>query len=566
LHAILAPERIVARLDRHGKDKRESVLTEHHQWTSGLQTSMIEALGRAVSSWGERQFLDFLGQTYTYRDLDKIANRFANQLIHLGVAKGDTVVSFLDNSADAVFAIFGVAKAGAISVPINTANRGEFLRHQVADAGAKVVIAESEYVERLLQIADAITDVELILYRGARPNMGDSTIRCEPLDAHRGQDDSPPNIKIKPGDLAFLIYTSGTTGPAKGCMISHNFVCSLARQSNWIYKITEKDVMWTPLPLFHLNAIAVSMMAAMLVGGRVAIVPRFSVTNFWPEIERSGATMASVLGTMATLIARAADNPSTQKCYGQLKSVQGAPWPADIVKIWQERFGIRNHLAARLYGISEASVVTTVQYDVEVPPGSSGRRNPEFEVRIVDDDDNELPPGVPGEVICRPLMPHVTFEGYWRRPEETLKIMKNMWLHMGDIGKFDEQGFFYFVDRKKDYLRRRGENVSSFEMEAAIGKHPAIAEVAVHAVPSELSEDDIKVTAVLNPETVLTEEELCRWTLDKVPYFAVPRYIEFRDSLPRNPVGRVLKYQLRDEGKTPRTWDIEQSDIVVTKR
>lgn len=542
------------------------MLTEHHQWTSGLQTSMLEALGRAVSNWGERQFLDFLGQTYTYRDLDKIANRFANELINLGVAKGDTVVSFLDNSTDAVFAIFGIAKAGAISVPINTANRGEFLRHQVADAGAKLVIAESEYVERLVQIADAIKHVELILYRGEPPDMGNCSIRCEPLDGHRGSDESPPDIRIKPGDLAFLIYTSGTTGPAKGCMISHNFVCSLARQSNWIYKITEDDVMWTPLPLFHLNAIAVSMMAAMLVGGRVAIVPRFSVSNFWPEIQRSGATMASVLGTMATLIARAPDNASTKDCYGQLKSVQGAPWPADIVKIWQERFGIRNHLAARLYGISEASVVTTVQYDVDVPPGSSGRRNSEFEVRIVDDDDNEVPIGIPGEVICRPLMPHVMFEGYWRRPEETLKIMKNLWLHMGDIGKFDEQGFFYFVDRKKDYLRRRGENISSFEMEATISQHPAVAEVAVHAVPSDLSEDDIKVTAVLHPEAALTEEELCRWTLDKVPYFAVPRYIEFRESLPRNPVGRVLKYQLRDEGRTLRTWDIEHSDIVVKKR
>jgi crotonobetaine/carnitine-CoA ligase len=415
-------------------------------------------------------------------------------------------------------------------------------------------------------IADAIAGVELVLYRGAPPDMGDCKIPCLPFDAHRGSDETPPGIVVKPSDLAFLIYTSGTTGPAKGCMISHNFVCSLAGQSNWIYKINKNDVMWTPLPLFHLNAIAVSITSAMLVGGRVAIVPKFSVSNFWPEIQRSKATMASVLGTMATLIARAPDNPSMKNCYGQLKSVQGAPWPDDIVKIWMERFGIKEPLAARLYGISEASVVTTVQYDVIVPPGSSGRRNAEYDVMIVDDDDNELPPGVPGEVVCRPRKPHVMFEGYWNRPAETLKIMKNMWLHMGDIGKFDEEGYFYFVDRKKDYLRRRGENVSSFEMEAVFSLHPDIAEVAVHAVPSELSEDDIKVTAVLHPQAALTAEDLCRWSIDKVPYFAVPRYIEFRDSLPRNPVGRVLKFQLRDEGCTAATWDIEKSDITVKKR
>ncbi len=541
-------------------------MTQQHQWSSGTMDTILDALHRAVAAWGDQQFLDFLGQTFTYRELDLVSNRLGNALQRLGVAKGDTVITFLDNSADAVVTIFGVAKAGGINVPINTANRGEFLRHQVTDAGAKIIIAESEYAERLSMIADAIAGVELVLYRGAPPDMGDCKIPCLPFDAHRGSDETPPGIVVKPSDLAFLIYTSGTTGPAKGCMISHNFVCSLAGQSNWIYKINKNDVMWTPLPLFHLNAIAVSITSAMLVGGRVAIVPKFSVSNFWPEIQRSKATMASVLGTMATLIARAPDNPSMKNCYGQLKSVQGAPWPDDIVKIWMERFGIKEPLAARLYGISEASVVTTVQYDVIVPPGSSGRRNAEYDVMIVDDDDNELPPGVPGEVVCRPRKPHVMFEGYWNRPAETLKIMKNMWLHMGDIGKFDEEGYFYFVDRKKDYLRRRGENVSSFEMEAVFSLHPDIAEVAVHAVPSELSEDDIKVTAVLHPQAALTAEDLCRWSIDKVPYFAVPRYIEFRDSLPRNPVGRVLKFQLRDEGCTAATWDIEKSDITVKKR
>ncbi len=541
-------------------------MRQEHQWSHGEADTILEALTRATTSWGDQQFLDFLGETFTFRELERVSNRFGNELKRLGVNKGDTVVTFLDNSADAILTIFAVAKAGGINVPINTANRGEFLRHQVTDAGAKIIIAESEYAERLSMIADAIAGVDLVMYRGAPPDMGNCKIPCIPFDAHRGTDDAPVGVEVKPSDLAFLIYTSGTTGPAKGCMVSHNFVCSLARQNNWVYKITKDDVMWTPLPLFHLNAITVSITSAMLMGARVAVVPKFSVSNFWPEIERSKATIASVLGTMATLLARAPDNPSMQRCYGQLKSVQGAPWPADIAQIWQERFGIKEPLAARLYGISEASVVTSVQYDEKVPPGSSGKRNAEFEVRIVDDNDNELPPGVPGEVVCRPLKPHVMFEGYWGRPAETLKVMKNLWLHMGDIGKFDEAGYFYFIDRKKDYLRRRGENVSSFEMETVFSMHPAIAEVAVHAVLSDLSEDDIKVTAVLHPEAKLTADELCRWSLDKVPYFAVPRYIEFREALPRNPIGRVLKFQLRDEGRTAATWDIEESDIKIVKR
>jgi crotonobetaine/carnitine-CoA ligase len=156
--------------------------------------------------------------------------------------------------------------------------------------------------------------------------------------------------------------------------------------------------------------------------------------------------------------------------------------------------------------------------------------------------------------------------GYWRRPEETLKLLRNLWFHTGDIGKFDDEGFFYFVDRKKDYLRRRGENISSFEMESAFAAHPDIAEVAVHAVPSDKGEDDVKVTAVLRPEASLAHEALFRWSADKVPYYALPRYIEFRNSLPKNPQGRVLKYLLRDEGKTASTWDLESTDIKVAKR
>jgi crotonobetaine/carnitine-CoA ligase len=166
----------------------------------------------------------------------------------------------------------------------------------------------------------------------------------------------------------------------------------------------------------------------------------------------------------------------------------------------------------------------------------------------------------------RPLKPNIMFQGYWRRPDDTQRLMRNMWLHTGDIGKFDEEGFFYFVDRKKDYLRRRGENISSFEMEAAFLNHPDIEDVAVHAVPSPVGEDDVKVTAVLKPGAQLSAEALCRWAIDQVPYYAVPRYIEFRDNLPRNPQGRVLKYQLRDEGRTEATWDRDTSDITLSKR
>ena len=200
-------------------------------------------------------------------------------------------------------------------------------------------------------------------------------------------------------------------------------------------------------------------------------------------------------------------------------------------------------------------------------PGAAGKPNQhEFEVTLVDDDDHEVPVGTTGEIVCRPRRPNVMFAGYWGRAEETLAVFRNLWFHTGDLGRLDADDFLYFVDRKKDYLRRRGENISSFELERIFHDHEAIADVAVHSVPSNVGEDDVKVTVVLIDEASITEEELCRWAVDHVPYFAVPRYVEFRSDLPRNPVGRVLKYQLREDGVTATTWDREAAGLTFERR
>ncbi|MGZ8751931.1 MAG: AMP-binding enzyme, partial [Acidimicrobiia bacterium] len=204
---------------------------------------------------------------------------------------------------------------------------------------------------------------------------------------------------------------------------------------------------------------------------------------------------------------------------------------------------------------------------VEQRPNAAGVINDEyFDVRIFDDADREMPRGTDGEIVLRPKRPHVMFEGYWGRPEATLATMRNLWLHSGDIGKIDDDGYLYFVDRKADYLRRRGENISSFEVEAILVKHDAIADVVVHAVPSDLTEDDLKITAVLVTDASVSEEELFRWCVEELPYFALPRYIEFRTELPRSPVGRVLKRDLRDEGVTAGTWDLDTSGVTYEKR
>jgi crotonobetaine/carnitine-CoA ligase len=534
-------------------------------WSLGQQDTIIAALDRAVISHPHRVLLDFSGELHTYDEVDCKSTRLAHAFAALGVLPGQTVLTMLDNNIDAVLCWFAINKLCAVSVPINTALKGEFLRHQIADAGAVLVVCEATYAERIAAVSDGLPDVKLVLSRGEPGDGRCGTLPIASLNKHRGHDDSAFERKPNPWELACLIYTSGTTGPSKGCMISYNYMCNLARLQLRAGPANEHDVTITPLPLVHMNAMCVGVLASILVGARVAFVPRFSVSNFWPEVERSGATIASILGSMGAMLANAPDTEAGQRCKGQIHTVRGNPFTEEVKAIWRERFGAKQ-VGGNGYGLTEAAVITSLAGGEYAAPGSSGTRIPDFDVRIVDNLDREVPAGTSGEIVVRPLRPDIMFMGYWRRPEDTLKIMRNLWLHTGDIGKFDEQGFFYFVDRKKDYLRRRGENISSFEMEAAFARHPALAEVAVHAVPSDKGEDDVKVTAMLRPDMTLSPEDLFRWAIDAVPYYALPRYIEFRDSLPKNPQGRILKYELRDQGCTPTTWDQETSGIQVSKR
>jgi crotonobetaine/carnitine-CoA ligase len=535
-------------------------------WVVGQRDTVIDALDRAVAKHPDRILLDIGGEFFSYGDINRLSTRLANSLAKQGVRQAETVVTMLDNNADAIVSWLAINKLRAVSVPLNTALRGEFLRHQIVDAGAKLIICEADYLDRISTLIGDLPSVKTVLCRGAsEPRPNSPGVQIAPLDEFRGNDDAPLRDKPQPSDLSCLIYTAGTTGPSKGCMLSYNFMCNLARLQLRAGPATESDVTITPLPLFHMNAVCVGVLSNILVGARVAILPRFSVSNFWPEVHRSGATIASILGGMGALLAQAADHEAMEKCFGQIHTVRGNPFTENTKQIWRERFGARQ-VGGNGYGLTEACVVTSLPAGEYAAPGSSGKRIPDFDVRIVDDLDRELPANVPGEIIVRPLRPDIMFQGYWRRPEETLRLMRNLWFHTGDIGKFDEEGFFYFIDRKKDYLRRRGENISSFEMESAFAQHPEIAEVAVHAVPAVTGEDDVKVTAVRQPHSQLTAEALFRWSMGKVPYYALPRYIEFRESLPKNPQGRVLKYELREQGKTTATWDLEETDIKIEKR
>ncbi len=300
---------------------------------AGPQTDTLTTLlSRAVARHPERVFLEFASDTYTYGDIDRESTRLAHGLMSLGVVRGETVATMLDNSVDAVLVGFATNKIGAIAVPLNTALKGEYLRSALAESACKVFIAETHYDDRISQVTRMLPELRSVLWRGRPLPETQGHVRSVPLDAARIASTAGMDDLNRADDLAMLIYTAGTTGASKGCMISHNYVCNLARQAIDSVHYMEGDVFWTPLPLFHINA-AANITAVLLAGASASIYPRFSLSNFWPEIARTGATVISLLGSMVSLIADAPDSEHSRKCFGQIRVVSGAPFPPQLQEV-----------------------------------------------------------------------------------------------------------------------------------------------------------------------------------------------------------------------------------------
>lgn len=511
----------------------------------------------AVHDAPDALYLDFSGDRYSYARLAGEVERVARGLHALGIVRGDRVVGLMENGPDAVIVWYAVNRLGAVHVPINTAYKGDYLRHQIRDSGARIVVCQDLFLADVLAVAGDAPALERVLHVGGDCRASGWSRPVEPLDAYRLDSGEAPFVEISPEDLAMLIYTSGTTGLSKGCMVSHGYMCDVARRYCETIGRRADDVVWLPMPLFHITGISMAI-CTMQLRATAAFARKFSVSNLWPEIERSGATFVVLLGSMALMVANAPDTPEAQRCKGQVRTLIGIPMNRHLAAQWQNRFGV-TWCSGTIYGSTEVGQALNARFDENPPDASCGRENDTFEVRLVDENDLPVPTGEVGEIVIRPKRPNVMFSGYWNNPEATLKTWRNLWHHMGDNGRMDEQGNFFFVDRSKDVIRRRGENISSFEMETTFHEHPEIAEAAVHAVPSEFMEDDVKATVVLQPDASLTEAALLEWAQTRIPRFALPRYVEFRPELPKNASGRVLKFQLREQGVTLGTWDRERA-------
>lgn len=524
----------------------------------GGDVSLAELFTRRLDSGADDPYVTVAGQQLTALEVARASAGLIAALEELGLERGARVATLLDNNREAVTAWWACLLSGLVHVPVNTANHGEFLLHQLADCDASVLVLGDQYVARLAPLLRHLPQLRHLIIAGDCDVGSALPVSCHPWP-EPGPGAAHPAVAVAPGDPAAIIYTGGTTGPAKGCLVSHNYLGAMAWQVGVCWSRQAADVVWTPLPLFHVSAVMTALVGQLSFGGQAVIERRFSLSDFWPAIARCRATIASILGSMATLVARDPRGPQADpgvRAAGSLRLIGAVPLPPDIDDDLRARFGVETFSGA--YGCTEAANVSWSPPGTPRRPYAAGVINSGyFEVMISGPGDEPVPTGSSGEILVRPTRPHVMFDGYWRQPQATLDACANLWFHTGDIGRVDAEGYLYFVDRKHDYLRRRGENVSSAEVEGVLLGHPDLAEVAVHAIASPLGEDDMKVTAVRRAGSPLTEAGLAAWCRDRLPRYALPRYVEFRDELPRNPVGRVLKRVLRDQGVTAGTWDAD---------
>ena len=526
-----------------------------------------KVLARQAARAADKRFLTYLpdGRSYTFAELDRLSNRVANGLAALGFGHGHHVAVMMENRPEFILACWGMNKLGAVAVPVNTAAKGRLLHYYLDQSDSVALVVDGGLADRLAELDPATLKVRTVIVvreddgAGPRVAFGGASI----ADYHRDLETAPadpPAVEVSCSDLAFLAYTSGTTGPSKGNMLSHAAALGVGLSNAEHYGYRPDDVVYACLPLFHLNAMQAATNAALVTGASLALSRRFSVSRYWDEIRASGATITNMLGSMVNFLW--SQPPSDDDLRNGLRMVSCVPVPK-FGREFERRFGLR---FVSNYSLSDYGMATA--YTTADPPekfGSSGRPRRNFEVRIVDDDDFEVPDGQPGEILVRTSDPWRQASGYYNMPEATLAARRNLWFHTGDRGYLDADGYLWFVDRKKDAIRRRGENVSAFEVEQIIAAHPAVAEAAVFPVRVETGDEEVGTAILLKPGAALTGPELIEYCRRNMAYFMVPRFVEFRDELPRTLNQKVEKYRLRQafEAEPGRAWDREKAGIVV---
>lgn len=518
-----------------------------------------DLLEKQARRFPDREFVRFWkGETWTYaHTLTRVRDRAA-ALRRAGVRQGDHVLCWMGNGPDLLTAWFAINLLGAVYVPLNTGARGRPLEHILEDADAATLIAHRALLPRLADLSPG--KVTTILTVGDSANSPEtpalSGVSIAPLaDVSATADDLTLDRPIQPWDTQAIMYTSGTTGPAKGVVSSYVQLYTMGPDA--MAAVTEDDCCMICGPIFHCGS-TLYVYAVLAHGGTMAMVSEFRTADFWPAIRDTGSTVVLLLGVMANFLLKAP--PTDQDRDHPLKKAFIVPFGEDA-PAFHQRFGVDLYT---VYNMTEIASPLTAGPGIS-EAGLAGTPRPCFELRVVDANDQQVPTGQVGELIIRSSRPWALCSGYYKQPEATLKAMRNGWFHTGDAFRIDEQGRFFFVDRMKDVIRRRGENISSFELETEICAHPKVREAMALAVPSAVTEDDVLAVVTPVEGETLDPAELIAFLAPRLPHFMVPRYVRVVDDLPKTASGKLQKHVLRTQGLTPDTWDREAAGVRLAR-
>lgn len=529
------------------------------------ERAMSFILDDKAKTLGDKVFVRHKEDRVTYGELSQGSNRIANFFVHeLGVKKEDKIAVILPNCVDYFYVQFGISKSGAVMVPINVLAKLDLLTHFLNNSDAQIVVIDEQFLPLLESIAEKIPKVKTLIVRSPEFKKDKFAFRRKfniiPYqELFNGASTSPKPVAdwYDPVDI---FYTSGTTGVSKGVVLSHNhhYTFGLAIAEN--AGIGPDDIMYICLPLYHGMGSYMCIMPMLLTGGSIALGDRFSASGWLNEIRTYGATVTWAVYSMAPILMKQperaddADNP--------LKVYLFSGMPPDIFEPFEKRYRVK---LFEQYGATEsADLVHSIWGERRL--GAVGPLNTaHYDIKIVNEYDEEVPVGEVGEVVSRCKYPYMQMTEYYKMPEETVKAFRNRWLHSGDLGRIDQDGWFYFVGRGKDTIRRRGENISCYELETILSAHEGILECASIPVPSSLGEDEVKVVIAPREGVKLEFSEIMKFCEEKMPRFMIPRYIELLPEIPKLPNEKVDKERLKKEGLTPDTWDVEVGDYVKSQ-
>jgi crotonobetaine/carnitine-CoA ligase len=505
--------------------------------------SVAAVLDRRAEQCPDRVMMSIDGVDVTFEQMRRRSSVAAHLLLDLGIGPGDGVALFAGSCPEWIYFWLGAGRIGAVAAAVNTANKGDFLLHAFRLSQAKVVVTDAERQSRVAELAVHLPGLD--------------SIAVEDMSF----DGDPPTVTDHVGsvdDIGSLFFTSGTTGASKAVATTWHYLFTTAATAAAAWEFAAGEALWTAMPLFHLSA-APAVLAPMLVGGTTVLASAFHPASVWDEVRACAAVGFVGAGAMVSMLMH--QPPDSRDAQLPLRFISAAPIAAGIYRDIEKRYGCR---IVTMYGLTEAFPIAVKGVADDGVPGTSGRTNPNFDVCIIDPRGAPLPDGTVGEIACRPRHPHVMSEGYLNASGDGF-TPHAQWFRTGDLGMLDSDQNLTYVDRLKDSLRRRGENISSVEVETVVLRHPSVLEAAVVGVPSELGEDDILLLVTVQPGVVLNYAELLDFCGARMPYFSVPRYVEIVSELPKTVIGRIRKDVLRAQGVGPAAWDREAHGYVVSR-